>query len=66
MFDNSSLILHFARGIGAIFLIGILFFTTVHPIVGIALLIGAILLLRGCPVCWFIGLTDRFTQKKYK
>lgn len=66
MFDSTSVILHLARGIGAILLIVILFFIQPHPVIGIILLIGAMLLLRGCPVCWFVSLTDKLTYKYSK
>ena len=66
MFDSISVILHLTRGIGAILLIVILFFIQPRPVIGIILLIGAMLLLRGCPVCWFVSLTDKLTHKYSK
>lgn len=59
MYCRNSITLHLARGVGAIILILALFLMNLHPMINILLLLGIILLLRGCPTCWFIGLISK-------
>lgn len=58
MYCRNSITLHLARGVGAIILILALFLMNLHAIINIILLLSIILLL-GCPSCWFIGLNKK-------
>lgn len=57
MYCRNTLILSLARGVGALILVVLLFLMNLHPIINVILLIGSILLLRGCIVCWLIDLS---------
>jgi hypothetical protein len=58
-FASSSLILHLARGALGLSLLGLaLHFATSSPILSVVLGISALAALRGCPVCWVIGLIE--------
>lgn len=57
MYCSITLILSLARGVGALILVVPLFLMNLNPIINVILLIGSILLLRGCIVCWLIDLS---------
>lgn len=57
MYCRNTLILSLARGVGALILVVPLFLMNLNPIINVILLIGSILLLRGCIVCWLIDLS---------
>jgi len=63
MFCSRSIGIHLLRGAGAVMLIAL----------GLALgsmwlwpplILGAALLLRGCPMCWLVGLFETIGQKR--
>lgn len=65
MYCRTSIRWHLARGLAAVLSLGgALRFGADHPfaaIVGIAL---AMFFLRGCPMCWLLGLLDRIATGK--
>lgn len=63
MFCSRSIGIHLLRGAGAIMLIGlglVLGSIWLWP----PLILGAVLLLRGCPMCWLVGLFETIGQKR--
>ena len=59
MFASKSLVEHVLRGaigLGAFALAGVL--APQHPLLALALLPGALVALRGCPMCWTVGLVQ--------
>ena len=65
MHCHRSLAIHVMRGLGAIALVVVAFahgsaYGWLFP----ALLIGAVLLLGGCPACWLTGLFDAIRAKR--
>lgn len=64
MYCNTSIAIHLLRGIGAIVLLVVAFFmASTQPIAIIPALTGAVLLLRGCPLCWVVGLIEKMKSK---
>ena len=65
MFGNRTLSVHLLRGIGGMGLVAI----SVHLIgkphawLGILFMPGALYLLKGCPVCWAIGLFETVAHR---
>jgi len=59
MFCSTSVSVHLLRGAAAIFLIFAAVYLSAYGVLwsGIAV-IGAVLLLRGCPMCWLMGLFE--------
>ena len=57
MFCSTSVIQHVLRGIGALALLvcAALVFQA-YPLWALLPLAGALLLMRGCPMCWLVGL----------
>ena len=71
MFCSSSNSIHLLRGLGAAVLLGLaVFFGTAddgHIVIRLAaapLAGGAFLLLRGCPMCWLIGLFETIGKRR--
>ena len=63
-FASTSLTEHLLRG--ALGLAGILFALKLgssKPIVSVGLLLGSLVALRGCPMCWVAGLFGTLQQK---
>lgn len=63
MFCSRSIGIHLLRGAGAIMLIAlglVLSSIWLWP----PLILGAVLLLRGCPMCWLVGLFETIGQKR--
>ena len=59
MSGSRSLYVHLLRGAGAVILLVLGFvYANVVPCLLPVLLIGAVVLLRGCPMCWLMGLFD--------
>lgn len=60
-----TLALHLLRGV-----LGIAAFaaairsTEAHPWAALGLLVLAVLALRGCPVCWLVGLIERLARRR--
>ncbi|MBP6562887.1 MAG: hypothetical protein KA214_05350 [Neisseriaceae bacterium] len=70
MFCSTSIGMHLLKGLGAVLLIGGALYLGVGPsangLLSILLLIGAVVLLRGCPMCWLMGLFDTIANRKAK
>ena len=71
MFCSSSIGTHLLRGLGAAVLLGLaVWFGTadgLHIVIRLAaapLAVGAFLLLRGCPMCWLIGLFETIGKRR--
>ena len=63
-FASKSITEHLLRG--ALGLAGVLFalkLATERPVVSIALVLGSLVALRGCPMCWIAGLFGTLQQK---
>ena len=70
-FTNRTLIGHLGRGAGAALLVVLAFHLLTRPgflpgAAAIACSIGAIVLLRGCPMCWLIGLIETVSASSRK
>ena len=62
---SRSLSVHLLRGGGALSLLVLGFvYANAIPWLLPVLLIGAIVLLRGCPMCWLIGLFDAIAARR--
>ncbi len=65
MFCSSSVTVHVLRGLGALGLVLATFF--LEPLgffwSGLAL-IAAFLLMRGCPMCWLMGLIETIYERR--
>lgn len=60
-----SITWHLLRGAGAFALIAVAMrLSAGHSWVGPPAVVGALLLLRGCPMCWLIGLLERLSARK--
>jgi hypothetical protein len=58
-FSSSSLALHLGRGALGLSLFGMaLHFAVAAPILSVLFGIGAFAALRGCPICWLMGLIE--------
>lgn len=62
-FASRNLYEHTARGVGAAVLVVITAGLLESPdplrgVVAAGSMVGAVVLLRGCPMCWFIGLIE--------
>ena len=67
MFCSTSVWVHLVRGIAAAAMIaGVFFVQADYPILIIPLLIGAVVLLRGCPMCWLIGLFETARNQRIR
>jgi hypothetical protein len=66
MFCSTSISIHLLRGLAALgLIIGALYFSS-YGSIGLAFaalaIVGAIVLLRGCPMCWLVGLFETLRQ----
>ena len=65
MFCSRSVGVHLLRGIAAFSLIVLTFyFGASQPLLAIPLLLGAFFLLRGCPMCWMVGLFETIRNQR--
>lgn len=64
MYCRNSIILHLIRGIAAISLIFAVFLFQLPLLLKLFLVVGAILLLRGCPACWLLSLINKLQTQK--
>ncbi|MEJ7806822.1 MAG: hypothetical protein WKG03_12995 [Telluria sp.] len=65
MFCSSSVGIHLLRGLGAAGLLGLASTTGMSPWMRLAaapLVVGAFFLLRGCPMCWLMGLFETISN----
>ncbi len=66
-FASKSISEHLLRGV--LGLAGILFALRLgssQPIVSVALVLGSLVALRGCPMCWVAGLFGTLQQKFFR
>ena len=70
MYCSTSIGAHMLRGLGAAGLLALSFYVGARvpalPLLIIPMLIGAVLLLRGYPMCWVMGLFETVAQRKTK
>lgn len=70
MFCSTSVSLHLLRGVAALALIFGVFFFNVDSALGMFIaalaVIAAIVLLRGCPMCWLLGLFEAIRHGRDK
>ena len=70
MFCSTSVSIHLLRGLAALGLIIGAIYSSSYGTIGLALgalaLVGAIVLLRGCPMCWLVGLFETMRQGQEK
>jgi hypothetical protein len=65
MFCSRSISVHLLRGLGAVALVALAIMVggdhlwLVPPLV-----IGALVLMRGCPMCWLMGLVETATLRR--
>ena len=65
MFCSRSVSIHLLRGAGAVALIALtVMYGPGHGLLVPPLLIGAVVLMRGCPACWFTGLIETIAQRR--
>jgi len=59
MYCSRSMTVHLLRGFGAVGLIALaVIYGEAHVWLWPPALIGAVLLMRGCPMCWLMGLAE--------
>ncbi len=68
-FSSRTLTEHLARGVGAgaLITLALWLLSSSNPIgivVAVAALVGAALLLRGCPMCWLTGLFETIQNSR--
>jgi len=64
MFCSRSVGIHLLRGAGAAaLLLAALSFDGVHPGLRLIAVATAFLLLRGCPMCWLVGLFEIWARR---
>jgi hypothetical protein len=65
MFASRTLAAHLIRGVlGLAALAGAVTLGGSHPLLSIALVPLALVLLRGCPTCWILGLVQTLAGRK--
>lgn len=68
MFCSRSITTHVLRGLAALGLTGLSIYVLLHQQTCVLLipvmLVGAIILLRGCPMCWLLGLFETIGKRK--
>lgn len=65
LFASRTLLEHLGRGVAGLVLLGVALATSgAAPWLAGGALLGALLLLRGCPLCWTVGLVETaFTRR---
>lgn len=64
MICSSSISIHLLRGLGALgLIIGAIYFNSLWSLPAV---IGAIVLMRGCPMCWLMGLIETVQENHAK
>lgn len=65
MFCSASVTQHLLRGLAAALLLYSAFhFAEIYPFWIIPALIGAFILMRGCPTCWMVGLVETIAKRR--
>jgi uncharacterized membrane protein YdbT with pleckstrin-like domain len=63
MFGSASLIVHLLRGAAAAaFIAWAVVNQTAHPWLSLGAGVAALVALRGCPMCWTVGLIETLLQ----
>ncbi|MDR3464549.1 MAG: hypothetical protein P4M07_01260 [Xanthobacteraceae bacterium] len=62
MFCSRSVSIHLLRGVGAVALA--IVYGPGRGLLVPPLLIGAVVLMRGCPMCWLTGLIETIAQRR--
>lgn len=62
---SRSLYVHLLRGAvaGGLLVLGFVYATTMSWLLPVAL-VGAVVLLRGCPMCWLMGLFEAISARR--
>jgi len=64
MFASGTILEHLARGAVGIGLLSLgLSLGAERPVIGTLLIVSALVPMRGCPICWTIGLLETVRQK---
>jgi len=64
MFASQGLVEHLLRGlIGLGALVGAVVWGPAHPVVALLLMAVGLVALRGCPMCWTVGLVQTVAAK---
>jgi hypothetical protein len=67
MFCSTSISVHLLRGLGALALIFAAFYCeSGSALLSIIALVGAFFLMRGCPMCWTLGLFETLRRGRNK
>lgn len=65
MFCSRSVPIHLLRGLGAVLLLIAAFIVGREQVWLVPpLLVGAVILLRGCPACWLVGLLETAATRR--
>ena len=65
MFCSRSVSIHLLRGVGAIAMIALaILYGSERVWLVPPLLIGAVVLMRGCPMCWLTGLFETISARR--
>jgi hypothetical protein len=68
MFCSTSISIHLLRGLAALgLIIGAMYFSssgTIGLVFAALAFVCAIVLLRGCPMCWLVGLFETIRQRR--
>ena len=63
MFGSAFLCAHLMRGAAAAALLAwAIFHQTAHPFLSLGAGVAALVALRGCPMCWTVGLVETLSQ----
>jgi len=63
MYCSTSIRWHLLRGLAGLGCVGVaVYFGAAHPFAAIVAVVSALFLLRGCPMCWLLGLFDRIRK----
>lgn len=66
MHCSTAIIMHLLRAIAAVMLLVVALFTLPKGPIMVFALIGALLLLGGCPMCWLMGLVEKLKGNSVK
>ena len=65
MLGSNSLKAHLMRGgIGVTFLVLAVFTLSPHPLFSVGFAVSGLIALRGCPMCWTLGLMEKLSHRK--
>lgn len=63
MYCSTSITLYLFRGFAALALLTVALTVHAHPLVFVLLLGTSFMLLRGCPMCWLVGLFEKLRSQ---